>query len=132
MLLLLSLIFFLLFVSLFSLFPYFSCFLSFPFGILPLLFHVVVYCAHLWLFILPVVARFTIFTPQLLWACCVCSFKITTLVYRLPNHHHYSVLAVSHFIPRQKWFLFLFSFFPWHSHPDKACVSPLPTSIARI
>ena len=26
----------------------------------------------------------------------------------------------------------LFSFFPWHSHPDKACVSPLPTSIARI
>ena len=100
------------FYSLFSCFrcflTYFFCFLSFPFGTLPPLFGVVVYYAHLCLFILHFVARFTIFTPQLLWACCVCSFKITTLVYQLPNHHYYSVLAVPHFIPKQKWFLFCF------------------------
>ena len=65
-------------VSLFSLFPYLLFSFSFlSLSILSLLFRVVVYCAHLWPFILPIVTRFTIFTPQLLLACCGCPSKTT-------------------------------------------------------
>ena len=79
MFLILSLIFFsLLSVSLFSLFPYlFFLFSFFSVGVPypSLLFRVVVYCAHLWLFILPTVTKFTIFTSQLLLAYYGCPSK---------------------------------------------------------
>ena len=100
------------FYSLFSCFrcflTYFFCFLSFPFGTLPPLFGVVVYYAHLCLFILHFVARFTIFTPQLLLACYGWPSRTTPLVCQLPSYHHYPVLAAPHFIPKQKLFCFVF------------------------
>ena len=43
-------------------------------------------------------------TFGLLWV----SFQKCPLVYRLPNHHHYTMLVVSCLIPRQKQFLFCF------------------------
>ena len=49
------------------------------------------------------------------------------LVYRLPSHYLYPVLAVPHSIPRQKNFI-LFSCSPWHSHLDKGWVFSLTNS----
>ena len=46
------------------------------------------------------------------------SFLDHPLVCQLPSHHHFPVLAMPHSIPRQKSGV-LFSYSPWHSHPDK-------------
>ena len=63
-------------------------------------------------------------TFGMLWV----SFQDCPMVYWLPNHRHYTVLAVPCLIPKQKWFCFVL-YFPWHSHPDKSGASLLPTSI---
>ena len=42
-------------------------------------------------------------TFGLLWV----SFQDCSLVCWLPSHHHYTVLAVPHLIPKQKWFCFV-------------------------
>ena len=55
------------------------------------------------------------------------SFPDHPLVCRLPSHHHYLVLAMSHSIPRQKNFV-LFPFSPRHFHPDKGWVFFLTNS----
>ena len=57
---------------------------------------------------------YSLTTFGLLWV----SFQDCSLVCWLPSHHHYTVLAVPHLIPKQKWFCFV-SYSPWHSHQDK-------------
>ena len=111
----------LLLVSLFSLFLFLLFLFSFfSLDIFSLLFRVVVYYAHLWLLILLVVARFTIFIPQLLLAYCGCPFRIahwfagclaTTTTMCWPRH--------TSFLDEISFFFFFFFYFPWHSHPDK-------------
>ena len=64
-------------------------------------------------------------TFGLLWV----SFQDYPLVCHLPNHHHYTVLAVPCLIPEKSGFV-LFFYFPWHFHLDKGWAFLLPTSIA--
>ena len=102
------------FLSLFVCFVFYSFFLSFCFSVCySPLFH----CACLWPFILSM-AFYTAcrdkifhFYPltafSLLWV----SFQDYPLVCWLPNHHHYTVLAVPRLIPKPKWFCF-FSYLP--------------------
>ena len=52
------------------------------------------------------------------------SFPDHPLVCRLPNHHHFPVLAMPHSIPKQKSFVLL-SYSLWHSQPDKGWVFSL-------
>ena len=66
-----SVYFFFFFFCILTCFPFFSFGVPNP----SLLFHVVVYCTHLWPFILPTMTRFTILSPQLLLACCGCPSK---------------------------------------------------------
>ena len=55
------------------------------------------------------------------------SFLDHSLVCQLPRHHHFPVLAVPRSIPRQKSVV-LFSYSPWHSHPDKSWAFSLTNS----
>ena len=68
-----------------------------------------------------------IFYPSTTFGLVWVSFPNHPLVYRLPSHHHYLVLAVPRSIPRQKSFV-LFSWSPWHSHLDKSWVFSLTNS----
>ena len=117
----------------YSMFPHFLYFLVFLiFFLFPLFFPcslIVIYCARLWPFILPIVTRFTIFTPYLLLACCGCPSKTA--------HWSANCLATTNTLcwschvsfPNKSSFCFVF-YFLLHSHPDKGWASLLPTPIA--
>ena len=115
-------------VTLFSLLLFLLFLFSFfSLGILSLLFRVVVYYAHLWLFILLVVARFTIFTFQLFLAYCGCPSKAvhwstgcptTTTTLCWPCH--------ASFPDKSSFVLFFTSF---GTHQNKGWVSLSLTSI---
>ena len=61
---------------------------------------------------------FSLFCPLIAFVLVQVSFPNHQLVCLLPSHHHLSVLAVPHPIPKQKSFI-LFSCSPWHFHQDK-------------
>ena len=115
---------FLVFLLVFLVFFLFRCCSLYLF-----VFFVPLYCACLWPFILPVVTRFTIFTPYLLLACCGCPSKTA--------HWSANCLATTNTLcwschvsfPNKSSFCFVF-YFLLHSHPDKGWASLLPTPIA--
>ena len=119
--------YFLCFSSLFSLFPtslFFFFFLLFLF--------VVVYCAWIRPFYIichDKIYHFYSLTIFVFLACCGClsrtahwsdGYSATTTTLCWPHHALF---------PDKSSFVF-FSCFPWHSHPDKGCVSLLLTPIA--
>ena len=117
--------------SMFSLFifyvffiSYFSIFLCFLLFLL-----VVVYYAWLRPFYTTCRDKIYHFTPQLLLPCCgypsrtahwSTGYPATTTTLCWPHHASFS----------DKRSFVLFSYFPWHSHPDKGWVSLLLTPIA--
>ena len=70
-----------------------------------------------------------LFYPSITFGLVWVSFPDHLLVCQLPSHHHLSILTVPHPIPRQKS-LILFSYSPWHIHPDKGGYSLLPSLMA--
>ena len=99
--------------SLLSISLFFLCFLLF------LLF--VLHCARLRPFYIAYHGKIYRFTPQLLLACYECPFQTT--------HWSASCLATTttlcwlrHVPFLEKGIFVLFSYFPWHSHPDKGWV----------
>ena len=128
MLLLLSLVFFFLTLNflvflLFFLFPLLFLFSRCQSVVLPS------HYAHLWPFYTVFHDRIYHFYPFNYFWPIVGVFPRHLLVCWLPNHHHYTVLAMPLLILRKKWFCFVFNFL-WHSHPNKGWAFPLPTSIA--
>ena len=119
-------------VSLFLLFPYllFS-FSFFSLGILSLLFRVVVYCAHLWPFILPLWQGLPFLPINYYWPIVGVLLGLPTgLSVTQPPPLPCVFRTMPHSLTKVVFVLFLY--FPWHSHPNKGWVSLLPTSIACI
>ena len=117
-----SLILFYFFIfSIFFVF-YFSVFLCF------LLFHlVVVYYAQLRPFYTACHDKIYRFTHQLLLACCGCPSQTTHWFADCPTTN--TIMCWLHHIPfPDKQSFVLFSFFVWHSHPNKGWVFSLTNS----
>ena len=94
-------------VSLFSLFPYLFSLFSFFSSLFSVFLHCCLLCMSIAFYTTccdKIYHFYPLNTFGLLWV----SFQKCPLVYRLPNHHHYTMLAVSCLIPRQKQFLFCF------------------------
>ena len=108
----------LIFYFFYFLFFYFLCFSS-PFLCSPPFSLVLsLLCTVKALFYIACHDGFSLFCPLIAFVLVQVSFPNHQLVCLLPSHHHLSMLAVPHPIPKQKSFI-LFSCSPWHFHQDK-------------